>query len=345
MMNRRNSHESTTCGEEDRSDPNVRSRPAARGSITGLVGFALLILASSVFARQSEIPSAAAQAEMAMPLVRNFPNDVTKGGSQVWAFGQDSRGVLFVASNDVILEYDGTEWRRHAIPNKQNAQALVVDRDDRVYVAATGYFGYLEPDERGELRFVSLTEKLEEDHRRLARLIGLYVREDGIYLVTHPRIFRYDRTSGAIDVIEASPESGFATAQQLGETLLVQEWDAGLFFVEDATLHAWSDAEPFQEFAITGLAPAPDYEGTIEDFDPETDGMRILLSDRSMHDVRDGEATSIETAFESLDTEYIVDQTAYYKGRFYCINNNDERLFVIDRDGGMKQVTITSACS
>ena len=341
MMNRRNSHESTTHGAEDHPDPNVRSHAAAPCSITAVVGFALLILVSSALAKQpdpSAIPSAAAQATMTMPLVRNFPNDVTKGGSQVWAFGQDSRGVLFAASNDIILEYDGTEWRRHPIPNKQNAQALVVDRDDRVYVAATGYFGYLEPDERGELRFVSLTEKLEEDHRRLARLIGLYAREDGIYLITYPRIFRYDRTSGTIDVIEAPPESGFATAQQLGETILVQEWDVGLFLVEDGTLHAWSDAKPFQDFAITGLAPAPDYEGTIESFDPETDTMRILLSDRSMHDVRGGEATSIETAFENLDTEYIVDQAAYFEGRFYCINNNDERLFVIDRDGELLHV-------
>ena len=67
-----------------------------------------------------------------MPLVTGFANGEIRGGSQVWALAEDSRGLLFAASNHVVLEFDGTTWRRHVIPERGNATALAIDDRDRV---------------------------------------------------------------------------------------------------------------------------------------------------------------------------------------------------------------------
>ena len=53
-----------------------------------------------------------------VPLVSNYPHELTLGGEQNWCITQDARGVIYVGNHDKgILEYDGVEWRRIPIPN------------------------------------------------------------------------------------------------------------------------------------------------------------------------------------------------------------------------------------
>ena len=65
-----------------------------------------------------EINSQIAKSQIlqSIPLKEHFdPNDYN-GGIQNWAFDQNSEGILYVANNDGLLEFDGREWNKYEVP-------------------------------------------------------------------------------------------------------------------------------------------------------------------------------------------------------------------------------------
>ena len=97
-----------------------------------------------------------------LPIIQNYSNDIYGGSEQNWAIVQDHRGFVYVGNNDDgVLEYDGKNWRKISLPNQSIIRSLAVDENNIVFVGAVGEFGYLSPDEKGDLKYVSLTNLLD----------------------------------------------------------------------------------------------------------------------------------------------------------------------------------------
>jgi serine phosphatase RsbU (regulator of sigma subunit)/ligand-binding sensor domain-containing protein len=96
-----------------------------------------------------------------VPLVRNFDPTEYKQGNQNWAIIQDHRGIIYVGNSKGILEFDGNEWK-----NIANVAAISFDIDEsgRIFVGGRRDFGYLNPDEKGNMTYVSLLEKTPEKY-------------------------------------------------------------------------------------------------------------------------------------------------------------------------------------
>ena len=115
-------------------------------------------------------------------LIRHYPPTDYNGGGQNWALLQDARGVIYVGSTSALLEFDGVTWRRIQTPTKTTIRSLAADASGRIYVGAVGDLGYIEPDEHGETRFVSLLDKLPEDVRVFEDVWRTFAAPEGIYL-------------------------------------------------------------------------------------------------------------------------------------------------------------------
>ena len=48
-----------------------------------------------------------------IPLHKHFDVGDYKGGIQSWSFDQDSSGILYVANNYGLLEFDGVKWTKY----------------------------------------------------------------------------------------------------------------------------------------------------------------------------------------------------------------------------------------
>lgn len=84
------------------------------------------------------------------PLMRNYSANEYKGDYQIWAIVQDQRGVMYFGTSREILEFDGKNWKRLEVANKSIVRSLAMDKEQRIYVGASGEFGYLAADSRGE---------------------------------------------------------------------------------------------------------------------------------------------------------------------------------------------------
>src|SRR5258708_6106202 len=96
---------------------------------------------------------AAAGTEAGLPAIRNYPRSEYRLHQQNWAIAQDSRGVIYAANHDGILEFDGVEWRVIPACGVTTVRSLSADG---AYVGCQGDFGRLEQGPHGTMRYRSL---------------------------------------------------------------------------------------------------------------------------------------------------------------------------------------------
>lgn len=94
-----------------------------------------------------------------LPLMRHFYKSNYNAGTQNWSISQDSKGLLYFANNNGVLRYDGTNWKSFPIPdNKLVRSVLCVN--DTIFVGSFEEFGFLVPDTKNDLRYMSLSTQL-----------------------------------------------------------------------------------------------------------------------------------------------------------------------------------------
>lgn len=92
------------------------------------------------------------------PRVHNFTKEQFNAGNQVWDIAQRDNNWMYFANNNGLLEYDGTRWQLYPIGNYTDVRSVCYDpRTDRIYAGAFNELGYYANDERGILRYTSLT--------------------------------------------------------------------------------------------------------------------------------------------------------------------------------------------
>ncbi len=126
--------------------------------------------------------------ENGIPYIQNFSPTDYNAEIQNFSIVQDKRGLIYFGNNKGVLVHDGVTWRLIPTANKTLARSLCLV-NDTVYVGAEGDFGYLIPDKKGELRFVSLINKLPEQYRGFHDVYEITSNKDTIYFRTRNLLF------------------------------------------------------------------------------------------------------------------------------------------------------------
>ena len=104
---------------------------------------------------------------------------------------QDKQGLIYIASEHGVHEYDGVTWRIIEIPHALPLMSLASAPDNRIYIGATNDFGYLAPDSLGTLQFISLLEQVPPGDRDFGHVWNVHATKEGIYFQTRPALFRW----------------------------------------------------------------------------------------------------------------------------------------------------------
>jgi len=127
-----------------------------------------------------------------MPEVKNYSVRDYNGGGQVWTIAEDRRGIMYFGdSSSALIEFDGATWRKIFLRSSV-VRSLAVGDDGRVWVGASGTFGYLAPDANGTPLYVSLLEKVPAQDRGFTDVWQTLVTPQGIFFRTYERLFRWD---------------------------------------------------------------------------------------------------------------------------------------------------------
>jgi signal transduction histidine kinase/CheY-like chemotaxis protein len=133
------------------------------------------------------LSSALAQ-EIGQPPVRlvNPPD-----ADQTWSLLQDKRGIILFGQSLGIWEFDGSEFRK-LNAEVRAARVMNADPTGRIWVGGSGKFGYLEPDAKGSLSFVSLKPHFPKDLGDFTDTWQIVHTPEFHYFRAYQYLFRWD---------------------------------------------------------------------------------------------------------------------------------------------------------
>jgi hypothetical protein len=142
------------------------------------------------------------------PFIKNYTRKDYKASPFNWAIVQDARGIVYVGNNYDLLEFDGSSIRLIHLPNRTVVRSLAIDKKGVVYVGAQDDFGYLAPDEDGQMSFVSLRNRIDKKYQDFDDVWKTYVTSEGvafctsagIYYLADDNINFYKLESGLLDL-------------------------------------------------------------------------------------------------------------------------------------------------
>jgi hypothetical protein len=187
-----------------------------------------------------------------LPFVRQYRPAEYKAGIQNWDIAQDKRGLIYIANNFGLLEFDGSQWQIFGVPNGTKVRSVAIDPSGKVYVGCQGDFGYFFPGDRGQLNYVSLADSLESKYRNFDETWSVYIDNQQVYFCTFSRIYIYHKEKG-FTVVE--PQHAIDLSFHVNRQLYVNERAVGLGLLQGNTIHQLPGGDFFIPMSISSILP------------------------------------------------------------------------------------------
>jgi signal transduction histidine kinase len=222
-----------------------RKHVAGAGLMGMVMTLAFLAIAASAWAKP--------RAEAGLPLLRAFSPAQYQADAQNWTVVQAPDGILYVGNNRGVLSFDGQRWRLTPVANGSVVRSLAVDASGRVYVGANGELGYLAPDGDGELRYVSLIDRLPQEARDFTDVWNTLATGDGVVFSSPQRLMRWRNERFEL----WHPKERFGVAFGDAQGVFVVDSGLGIRQLHRESWRLLPGSEPAGRARQVGLVPLP----------------------------------------------------------------------------------------
>ena len=159
-----------------------------------------------------------------IPLKSHFDSKDYSGSIQNWRFDQDSDGILYVANNEGLLKFDGSQWHKFKVPLSTKIRAVKIDNQHRIFVGGQNQIGYFKNTQNG-LKFTSLVDNLRPDLKSFSEIWNIIEINKNIYFNTESKLLVYNG-----DEIKELESPGFLQASfKHRNKIIAQFYEEGLF--------------------------------------------------------------------------------------------------------------------
>ncbi len=189
---------------------------------------------------------------LGVPFSRYFSSQDYKGGIQNWKITQSNNGLVYVANNFGLLEFDGASWSRHVVPKATKLRDVFVDSQGRIFVACQGDFGYFISNNI-RLDYVSLADSLPDQYRNFDETWSIFEQNESLIFCTFNQIFIYSKAGHLKHVVDPryAPENVFLANNKI----FVNQLETGLSVLEGDSLKLLPYGEFFTGMTITSVIP------------------------------------------------------------------------------------------
>ncbi len=198
---------------------------------------------------------AAAPPERGFPLIQAYEPSLPAASPQSFGITRDPRGVLYVANLGGVLVYDGAWWQVITIGKAGTAFAVASDAAGRVGVGGSDEIGYLAPDGRGRLRYVSLMGLLPPGERDLGQILDVQPWERGFAFLAIGRLLLWDG-SRIVTAATFPTDRPFAQSFLIGRTIYVWTRELGLTQLAGTRLQTVPGGDVFRNRRTDRIIPA-----------------------------------------------------------------------------------------
>ncbi|MEM7368928.1 MAG: ATP-binding protein [Bacteroidota bacterium] len=285
-------------------------------------------------------------AELAGPIeIDHYDYLDFNGSHQNWKVRQGPQGIIYVANNNGVVEFDGKRWRMIDMPSPKSGRSIDLDEAGHVFVGGVQEMGVLLPNERGELAYVSLVPLLPDSISFTGTIWNTIRLKDHIFFCEQQHIFQFDPAAlilenGGIDsmyrpIIHLPDTSIFATFFSWNDQFFTFQKFTGIKVLKDDSLHLYFEDPIFtnDEDRIMGLLPM----GDPEQPDPDKalmytfGGKFYILEDKKIRRFpMNPEVEAYVGGGVYTDAKQLRD------GSYFFSNTQNKGILIVDQQGRLK---------
>ncbi|MEZ4938626.1 MAG: SpoIIE family protein phosphatase [Crocinitomicaceae bacterium] len=235
---------------------------------------------------------------------------------------QDHRGVIYVGNSGVVLEYDGSNWRKIPVISGTIVRALAVDENGMVYVGTTGDFGRLVPNNKGELVYESLIDSSFAAQYPFADIWRISNVNEKIYFQAYELVFVYDTKSKQLSTIET--KTTYHTSFACDGRFYLRERETGLGYYENDEFHLLKNGEIFKDLGVFGMVK-----------DKASDTIMIITQEVGLWKLIHNEIIPFECVNNDFLSQQLVMGAERLEDNNIAINTFLSGVYIIDFQGNI----------
>ncbi len=253
-----------------------------------------------------------------LPFVRNFHTLEYKAGIQNLDITQEQRGLIYVANNFGLLEFDGDQWQVYGVKNRTKVRSVAIDSRGRIYVGCQGDFGYFFPNSIGQLIYTSLADRLV-NKSKIDETWSVYTDQDKVYFCTFSTIYIYDGKR----IEEVAVKESIINLSFLVNKKLYVTGSHGISILNDLTIELIKGAEFFSHSSVSGILPLLNNQ------------LLISTSQNGIFEFNNGEVKSWNEELQPFFKNAIVNCMIRLRNGNFAIGTQNQGLLVLTPDGKM----------
>ena len=149
------------------------------------------------------------------PDIKNYTTAEMNGGPLIFSWAQDKRGMVYVGDGSGVIEFNGRDWKRIETPNNTIVRKMAVDTLGRIFVGASDNFGLLQPDNKGEMKYISLSKSISNKGIKFLDIWGVFSTSHGVYFCSNKYVFRYYHNKISIIPVDFMVQDAYLLNDQL----------------------------------------------------------------------------------------------------------------------------------
>lgn len=207
--------------------------------------FVIFILPFSFFGQVKSI---------GLPQVKNYKRTEYKGGTQNWNIDQDKNGNIYFANNSGLIQFDGSTWHKYSLPNGTAIRSLKIDSSGKIFVGGNDEFGYFKSDEKGILRYYSLSKLIDGKANNNINLIWrIHIYKGEIIFQSFTKVFFFKNNK--LRFIDAPNKFQFSFL--VNKRLYFQDKVLGILEYKNGKLVPLKGSTVFNDKEIWSVFPLP----------------------------------------------------------------------------------------
>ncbi len=173
------------------------------------------------------------------PPIQLFSSEDYQAQNQNWAIDQDENKTIYVGNNAGLLQYNGSGWTLHQVPNNTPIRSVKVI-DDKLYTGSFMDFGYWTKSPSGEMIYTSVSEQFGIELLEDEEFWGIEEINGLVLFQSLNRIYVIDLDNSENKIIESDVE--ISKMLKFEQTIYLQKMGLGLFTIEnERVIQKYSD--------------------------------------------------------------------------------------------------------
>lgn len=188
-----------------------------------------------------------------IPLMKNYALEDYPKLFHNWQILQGSQGLLFIANDHGVVEFDGVDQRLISLKEQAPAKALAQGKQGKIYVAGNGHLGFLQPSASGKLQYHSFYQKTLQFNAPLPTFTKIITTPHQVIFFSPVALYIYSLTTRKF--IRVPAKKRFHRIFKVHQKVYIDDTNTGLQQLQGSKLNLIPEGQLFANKKVHTMLP------------------------------------------------------------------------------------------